>query len=215
MTFNWRNIEDNASPAIRAIRIILLVMIVAGIALIVTRDSWVPKLVDYIVKGEVTITGPILVVPNKPGTIAKPGEGRPVICTMDAKLCPDGSYVARTGPRCEFAPCPTSTNSSDMGTVSGKVTLSPICPVERMPPDLQCAPKGYRTDIKILRASNGVLVKTEQSQSDGTFSFLLPHGNYIIHPVGGNPYPRCSEISLSFNAPLTANIELSCDTGIR
>lgn len=30
----------------------------------------------------------------------------PVFCTMDAKLCPDGSYVSRQGPNCEFAPCP-------------------------------------------------------------------------------------------------------------
>ena len=27
-------------------------------------------------------------------------------CTMEAKLCPDGSYVSRSGPNCEFAPCP-------------------------------------------------------------------------------------------------------------
>ncbi|MBU2037389.1 Gmad2 immunoglobulin-like domain-containing protein [Patescibacteria group bacterium] len=27
-------------------------------------------------------------------------------CTEEAKLCPDGSYVGRTGPNCEFAPCP-------------------------------------------------------------------------------------------------------------
>ncbi len=29
-----------------------------------------------------------------------------VACTMDARLCPDGSYVGRTGPNCEFKPCP-------------------------------------------------------------------------------------------------------------
>ena len=28
------------------------------------------------------------------------------VCTQDAKLCPDGSYVGRTGPNCEFAKCP-------------------------------------------------------------------------------------------------------------
>ncbi|MEP7162836.1 MAG: Gmad2 immunoglobulin-like domain-containing protein [Candidatus Moraniibacteriota bacterium] len=28
-------------------------------------------------------------------------------CTMEAKLCPDGSSVGRSGPKCEFAPCPT------------------------------------------------------------------------------------------------------------
>ena len=27
-------------------------------------------------------------------------------CTMDAKACPDGSYVGRQGPNCEFAACP-------------------------------------------------------------------------------------------------------------
>ncbi len=35
-----------------------------------------------------------------------PGE---VACTQEAKLCPDGSYVGRTGPNCEFAECPTDT----------------------------------------------------------------------------------------------------------
>jgi len=30
----------------------------------------------------------------------------PVACTMEAKLCSDGSYVSRTGSDCEFALCP-------------------------------------------------------------------------------------------------------------
>jgi len=34
------------------------------------------------------------------------GGEEPVACTMEAKLCPDGSYVSRTGPDCEFALCP-------------------------------------------------------------------------------------------------------------
>jgi hypothetical protein len=29
-------------------------------------------------------------------------------CTMEAKICPDGSAVGRTGPNCEFTPCPTN-----------------------------------------------------------------------------------------------------------
>src|SRR3989344_5475658 len=33
----------------------------------------------------------------------------PVACTMDAKQCPDGSYVGRSGPNCEFAACPGET----------------------------------------------------------------------------------------------------------
>ena len=30
----------------------------------------------------------------------------PVMCTQEAKQCPDGSYVSRTGPNCEFTACP-------------------------------------------------------------------------------------------------------------
>ena len=37
----------------------------------------------------------------------------PVMCTMDAKLCPDGSYVSRQGPHCEFAPCPREAEDLD------------------------------------------------------------------------------------------------------
>lgn len=29
-----------------------------------------------------------------------------IVCTMEAKECPDGSYVGRSGPNCQFAPCP-------------------------------------------------------------------------------------------------------------
>lgn len=33
-----------------------------------------------------------------------------VACTMEAKVCPDGSYVSRSGPKCEFEACPTPKN---------------------------------------------------------------------------------------------------------
>lgn len=38
------------------------------------------------------------------------GENNPqdIVCTQDVMQCPDGSYVGRTGPNCEFAQCPTS-----------------------------------------------------------------------------------------------------------
>ena len=37
-----------------------------------------------------------------------PGFNSPeqVFCTQEAKLCSDGSYVGRTGPKCEFTACP-------------------------------------------------------------------------------------------------------------
>lgn len=50
---------------------------------------------------------PPVLVPEDPAT-----SGGGVACTMDAKICPDGSAVGRQGPNCEFAPCPTTVDSS-------------------------------------------------------------------------------------------------------
>ncbi len=39
--------------------------------------------------------------------VLPPSETEDIVaCTMDAKICPDGSAVGRTAPNCEFAPCP-------------------------------------------------------------------------------------------------------------
>lgn len=35
-----------------------------------------------------------------------------VACTMEARMCPDGTYVGRTGPNCEFTPCATHASTS-------------------------------------------------------------------------------------------------------
>ena len=54
---------------------------------------------------------------------ALPQQGDMVACTMDAKMCPDGSYVGRTGPACEFSPCP---NDGVMPEVSAPGVSSPL-----------------------------------------------------------------------------------------
>jgi len=33
---------------------------------------------------------------------------KPAVCTQEAKICLDGSYVGRTGPNCEFQACPAA-----------------------------------------------------------------------------------------------------------
>lgn len=44
------------------------------------------------------------------------------VCTLDAKICPDGSHVSRVGPSCEFAACPAGDEeqTSDNNPVSGE-----------------------------------------------------------------------------------------------
>jgi hypothetical protein len=41
---------------------------------------------------------------------------KPVACTTEAKLCPDGSSVGRTGPNCEFAACPVTDPTANWQT---------------------------------------------------------------------------------------------------
>lgn len=45
-----------------------------------------------------------------------------VSCTQEAKICPDGTDVGRTGPNCEFAACPTASATPVVTLVS---TASP------------------------------------------------------------------------------------------
>jgi hypothetical protein len=78
-------------------------------------------------------------------------------CTMEAKLCPDGSSVGRTGPNCEFAECPMtpiapfpepvpgSLSSTLKAALNQKVfalnvTLTPheVISDSRCPRDVQC-----------------------------------------------------------------------------
>lgn len=41
---------------------------------------------------------------------------KPVACTEEAKLCPDGTAVGRTGKNCEFAECPIMDQFKDWNT---------------------------------------------------------------------------------------------------
>lgn len=40
---------------------------------------------------------------------------RQVACPQDAKVCPDGTVVVRTGPECTFEPCPEASESNVSG----------------------------------------------------------------------------------------------------
>lgn len=144
-----------------------------------------------------------------------------VACRSDAKLCPDGSAVGRTGPNCEFADCPTGGNGSDgilpyNSGVKGKVMLGPTCPVMKNPPDPQCADKPYQTSISVSLASSPARVfATTNSKTDGTFEISLPPGDYVLSAKGGTTLPRCSQATATVKSVGYVVADISCDTGIR
>lgn len=47
-----------------------------------------------------------------------------VACTQEAKICPDGTAVGRSGPNCEFAACPTNAAEAPAGSPPATATTS-------------------------------------------------------------------------------------------
>ncbi len=140
------------------------------------------------------------------------GEG--VFCTMDAKLCADGSYVGRVPPACEFAACPASASGS--GTVEGKVLLGPTCPVERDPPDPKCADRPYAVSLVLTSPDGARVIREFRSNANGEFAISVPAGTYAIRSaVAANILPYCAAESFTVRKGATAQVAVSCDTGIR
>lgn len=147
-----------------------------------------------------------------------------VACTMEARICPDGSAVGRTGPNCEFAECPTVATSTGGGGgsispynsgVRGTVSLGPTCPVMRNPPDPQCADRGYATTIIVRRTGSSSTFATGKSDGNGTFEFSLPPGSYTLAASGGTMLPRCVPVDVTVGPTGYVTTDISCDTGIR
>lgn len=53
-----------------------------------------------------------------------PDKTHEVFCTMEAKLCPDGSYVGRTPPNCEFSRCPSENKNESYGFGNNQIEKS-------------------------------------------------------------------------------------------
>ncbi len=54
------------------------------------------------------------------------------VCTMDAKVCPDGSYVGRVAPSCDFAPCPQSTSTPSGASASSSTNIDTNVNIQSM-----------------------------------------------------------------------------------
>jgi hypothetical protein len=50
---------------------------------------------------------------------------KPVACTMDAFMCPNGTYVGRSGPKCEFV-CPVATSTNAEVKIGQSITINSI-----------------------------------------------------------------------------------------
>lgn len=93
----------------------------------------------------------------------------PHTCDADARVCPDGTVVGRTGPDCTFAACPTEeASSSTVTTYLGgtaralSVVVTPLALVQdsRCPADVQCIWAG--TVVIRARIESGLGTSTRE-----------------------------------------------------
>ena len=105
-------------------------------------------------------------------------------CTMEAKLCPDGSVVGRGGPQCEFALCPDGGVSENDGVASE----------DRVPEETE------REDAsQTIQENEGESTTSEQAKT--TKSSLIPGVPFTVQaPFGEWSDPMfqngCEEASL-------------------
>jgi hypothetical protein len=144
-----------------------------------------------------------------------PKQAHPTACTMEAKICPDGTTVGREGPNCEFKACPVV--KIQLSGIKGIAMLGPMCPVQKNPPDPKCADRPYKTNLIITSRPPSQIVKSFSSGTDGRFSVDLPPGEYAISSADtASIFSHCSsQGSIKVENNKYADVTINCDTGIR
>jgi len=133
---------------------------------------------------------------------------QPTACTEEAMQCPDGSYVGRVPPKCEFAKC-----EGESGTVTGWVTVGPLCAVEPCETD----PVDFSSRQVILTSSNDRQIFVNL-YADGTFyPTKVSPGTYQA-TLSDCPWLGClSDLpkTVIIVKDQTTEVLLDIDTGIR
>jgi len=111
----------------------------------------------------------------------------------------------------------TSSTGQLRSVVCGTVVFGPICPVERVPPDPQCAPRPGAAEIHLVRVGDGTTL-SGQAGADGRFSIAAGPGTYAVKAVtNASPGRGCSAdpSQVTVVPGAGASVSVSCDTGIR
>jgi len=125
-------------------------------------------------------------------------------CTMEAKICPDKTAVGRSGPACEFAPCPTGNRETNEKLT---LTSSAFSHNENIPKQYTCDGENINPPLTIsaipMNAKSLALIVDDPDAPAGTwFHWLIwnitPETKEI--PEGSVP-DRAMEGTTSFGKP--------------
>ena len=100
--------------------------------------------------------------------------------------------------------------------VSGYAHAGPVCPVEQSPPDPACADRPVSDALIVVQDRSGGRVAEVRTTAGGTFSVVLPPGEYTLipQPVEGLLGTAAAQDVVVETGPVEG-IDFSYDTGIR
>jgi len=131
------------------------------------------------------------------------------------------------------------TGNDGLGRIEGRVTIGPICPVERIPPDPRCSPTPEmfaRVKVHVLSEA-GELLRVVDLDAAGGYAVELGAGAYLVDtnyrgpglpgpldvaPEGpgvsegddGGSY-RILPVAVEVRAGQSVKVDIDIDTGIR
>ena len=104
------------------------------------------------------------------------------------------------------------------GILTGTVTIGPLCPVETVPPDPNCQPTEdtYKAwPIGVFTIDNKTKLGLIQPNLDGTYSFELPEGAYVVDLETQNLFGSTLPATIKIIPQDTTVLDIDIDTGIR
>ena len=125
----------------------------------------------------------------------------------------DVTLVSEDGDEVELA---TPTPSDEPSTIQVVLNAGPVCPVEQIPPDPNCAARAVANASVTLYAADGTEIDTATTGADGMVAFEVPAGAYYVvaeqvEGYMGTPEPQ----AFSTAGGDTVGLLMSYDTGIR
>ncbi len=113
------------------------------------------------------------------------------------------------------AACGVAASPGPTGTVTLTLTAGPVCPVEQVPPDPNCAPRPVAGAEVIVLTADGREVGRPKSDAAGKIRLTLPQGRYVIRPVQTGNFPTAPAEVLVDVGSTPVDVALGYDTGIR
>jgi len=107
----------------------------------------------------------------------------------------------------------------EAGVLEGVISIGPICPVEKIPPDPGCLPtaetyKAY--PVSVWTSTGNKKIAQINPALDGSFRTELAPGNYMVllekeqNNIGGSNLP----VGVSIISEATTFLNINIDTGI-